>query len=209
MKKFFWCGALAFLVACGGKLTTTNDNEPEPDAETLPPSSDAACENSVDASCGASTESLDAWSLGGSAPSSYQAGFDSTTTCNGEASLRLASSTASPNDFGEMGRDRAPASWLGHRVRLSGWVRTSAVTGWAGLWMRVDSAQSTGIAFDNMQCRAITGTTDWTRYEVVLDVATNATNVAYGVLLAGQGSVWLDDVSLDVVDACEATTSCP
>ncbi len=74
--------------------------------------------------------------------------------------------------------------------------------------MRVDSAAQTSIAFDNMSCRPITGTADWKYYEVVLDVASNATELAYGILLAGQGDVWLDAVNLDVVDACEQATSC-
>jgi len=130
-------------------------------------------------------------------------------TCNAGPSLHLASSTASSSDFGEMGTAKAPAAWLGQRVRLSGWIQSNAVTGWAGLWMRVDRGQTTGIAFDNMQCRAITGTTGWAEYEVVLDVASDATTVAYGVLLAGQGDVWLDGVSVDVTGTCTATTGCP
>jgi len=43
------------------------------------------------------------------------------------------------------------------------------------------------IAFDNMQKRAINGTTGWQRYEVVLDVPKDATVVAFGILLNGGG----------------------
>jgi hypothetical protein len=130
-------------------------------------------------------------------------------SCNGGPSLHLASSTASNNDFGEMGTGRPAGAWLGQRVRLSGWVLSNAVTGWAGLWFRVDSGQTTGIAFDNMDCRAISGTTGWTQYEAVLDVAPDATDVAYGILLAGSGDVWLDGVTTSIVDTCVPTTGCP
>jgi hypothetical protein len=124
--------------------------------------------------------------------------------------LRLASSTATSNDFGEMGNARTPGpSWLGQRLRLSGWIASSAVTGWAGLWMRVDSEAQTGIAFDNMQCRPVSGTTGWAQIEVVLDVPLDADRVAYGVLLSDQGEVWIDGISLDVVDDCVPTTGCP
>jgi hypothetical protein len=160
--------------------------------------------------CAATAEPIAAWSLGGSATSEYQTGFDSSTSCNGGPSLHLASSTAMASDFGEMGNAKTPgSSWLGQRLRLSGWVSSSAVTGWAGLWMRVDGAAQATLAFDNMQCRAISGTTRWAEYEVVLDVPASAELVAYGILLSDQGEIWLDGVSLDVVDDCTPTTGCP
>jgi len=160
--------------------------------------------------CAATVEPIAAWSAGGSATSQYQTGFDSSKSCNGGPSLHLGSSTATGSDFGEMGNAKTPgSSWLGHRLRLSGWILSSAVTGWAGLWMRVDGATQTGIAFDNMQCRPISGTAGWAEYEVVLDVPASATLVAYGVLMSDQGEVWLDGVSLDVVDDCVPTTGCP
>jgi hypothetical protein len=190
-----------------------------PDVGVVTPP-DAACSDAGDTqpapvplpsggSCAMSTEPIAAWSLGGSAPSQYQTGYDSSMTCNGAPSLHLASSTATGSDFGEMGIAKTPGSWLGQRLRLSGWVMASAVTGWAGLWMRVDSGTQMAIAFDNMQCRAISGATGWEQVEVVLDVATDATLVAYGILLSDQGEVWLDGVLLDVVDACVPTTGCP
>jgi hypothetical protein len=160
--------------------------------------------------CAASVEPIAAWSLGGTGTSQYETGLDSSMSCNGEPSLQLASSTATGSDFGEMGNARTPGStWLGQRLRLSAWIASSNVTGWAGLWMRVDSATQTGIGFDNMQCRSISGTTGWAEYEVVLDVPADADRVAYGILLSDQGEVWIDGVSLDVVDDCVPTTGCP
>ncbi len=160
-------------------------------------------------SCAATTVAITAWSLGGTGTSQYQSGFDASTSCSGGASLHLASSTATGSDFGEMGHAKTPGpSWLGQRLRLSGFIQSSAVTGWAGLWMRVDSATQTAIAFDNMQCRPITGTKGWAQYQVVLDVPVDADRVTYGILLSDQGEVWLDGVSLDVVDDCVPTTGC-
>jgi len=160
-------------------------------------------------SCSATTEAIAAWSLGGTAPADYQLGFDTSMTCNGTPSLHLGSSTATGQLFGEAGIARTASSLAQHRVRLSGWILAKTVTGWAGLWMRVDTVQQTGVAFDNMQCRAISGTTGWLQYEVVLDVEADASSVAYGILLADQGDVWLAGVRFDVVDACVPTTGCP
>ena len=55
------------------------------------------------------------------------------------------------------------------------------VKGWAGLWMRVDGKEKTGIAFDNMANRSIKGTTDWKTYEVVLDVPDDAEEIFFEV----------------------------
>ncbi len=56
------------------------------------------------------------------------------------------------------------------------------------------------LAFDNMDSRPVKGTTDWRRYEVVLDVPEAALRVAFGPVLRGAGRVWADDLTLDVVD---------
>jgi len=57
-----------------------------------------------------------------------------------------------------------------------------------------------------MEDRPIKGTHDWTRYEIVLDVAPDAGSMLFGLLLHGAGKVWLDDVTFDVVDTRVPTT---
>lgn len=166
--------------------------------------------NSQSKTCGPSAEPLASWFLAGSDPSQYQMGFDTTMTCNGGPALSLASSTATgPQQFGTAMMEKMPGSFAGHRLRLSGWVLAQNVTGWAGLWMRVDTASQMGVAFDNMQCRPISGTGGWSQYQVVLDVESDAADVAYGILLADQGKVWLDGVTVEVVDSSVPTTGCP
>jgi hypothetical protein len=93
--------------------------------------------------------------------------------------------------------------YRGKRVRLNGWLRTQNVRrGWAGLWLRVDGPDGLELAFDNMQSsgRALRGTRDWKKYEVVLDVPAEAVAVVYGALLSGDGTAWVDDLSLETVD---------
>lgn len=50
-----------------------------------------------------------------------------------------------------------------------------------------------------MEDRPIKGTSDWNRYEIVLDVSTEAVHLAFGVLLAGKGQVWIDDIQFEAV----------
>ena len=90
-----------------------------------------------------------------------------------------------------------PNSYAGKKITLVGYVKTENVTeGYAGLWMRIDPS----VAFDNMSSRGIKGTTDWKKYEIVLDVPTNASNLAYGALLNGTGQIWFSNLKFEIVD---------
>jgi hypothetical protein len=98
-------------------------------------------------------------------------------------------------------------AYRGQRLRLSALVRSEGVERWAGLWMRVDGSGRRTLAFDNMQSRGITGTTDWTRYNVVLDVAEReSTLIAFGVLLSGAGQISIADVRIESVGPEVPTT---
>lgn len=86
----------------------------------------------------------------------------------------------------------------GKRIRYSGYIKTQGITRkWAGLWWRVDG-KSGVLAFDNMQDRGATGTTDWKRYEIDMQVPKDATNINFGVLDSGDGSAWFDELSVTV-----------
>jgi hypothetical protein len=39
------------------------------------------------------------------------------------------------------------------------------------------------------------------RYDIVLDVPTNATDISFGVLLSGSGEVWLNEAKVEVIGA--------
>ena len=148
------------------------------------------------------------WIMSGSRPADYQSAVDSQVVYNGRPSAYLR--YASPNGpggggFGTLMQSFGANDYIGQRVRFSGFVKSEAVQNWAGLWMRVDFATKT-LSFDNMQNRPIKGTTDWQRYEVVLDVPDSAVGIAFGILLDGPGEVWLNSVQFDVVTPGVETT---
>lgn len=146
------------------------------------------------------------WFLAGSDRKNYVYAMDAQTTHDSKPSQSLSCAIKQPTGFGTIMQGFVPADYLGKRVRMSAWVKTTDVAGWAGLWMRVDGASGTSLAFDNMGKRPIKGTTDWTRYEVVLDVAPSAKNLAFGLLLDGPGKAWLNGLQFEVVDASVAVT---
>lgn len=155
----------------------------------------------------ASSDMPNGWFRAGSHPGDYEMGSGPAHT--GKAGAYLKSTAENPKGFGTLMQAFRADRFHGKRVRMTGWVKTDKVTSWAGLWMRVDGADASRdmLAFDNMQKRPIKGTLDWARYQVVLDVAPEAKDIAFGVLLNGAGTVWLDDVAFEVVDKSVATTS--
>jgi beta-lactamase regulating signal transducer with metallopeptidase domain len=146
------------------------------------------------------------WFLAGSNRKSFVLSADPKVTRDGKPSQYLASSVKDPEGFGTIMQGFDPADYIGKRVRMSAWVKTAHVSSWAGLWMRVDGAADATLAFDNMGQRPIRGTTDWKRYDVVLDVAPGAKHLAFGLLLDGPGQTWLNDLKFEVVDASVAVT---
>ena len=146
------------------------------------------------------------WHLAGSHPQDYRVGTTDEVRREGRASQYLASSTPQPEGFGTLMQTIGADAYRGKRVRMTGFARAEAVDSWAGLWMRVDGPDKRSLSFDNMEDRPITGTLDWHPCAIVLDVPKKSTAVAFGILLAGRGTVYLDDVRLEVVPKAVATT---
>jgi hypothetical protein len=146
------------------------------------------------------------WFRAGSRPNDYEMSVDRSVFHSGKASACLKSIVSEAPGFGTLMQEFKADAFRGKRIRLSGYVRSKDVTGWAGLWMRVDGSQKEMLAFDNMQNRSIKGTTDWTRYEIVLDVPDQAQEIAFGLLLDGQGQAWMDDLKFEAVGKDVPTT---
>jgi RNA polymerase sigma factor (sigma-70 family) len=141
------------------------------------------------------------WHMSGSHPESYEHGHAEGVSPDGKPVARMWSTTepSMPGAFGTLMQLVVPNDFLDRRMRLSGALRTRDVTGRVGLWMRIDGHRGETLGFDNMDDRPISGSTDWSRYAVVLDVPPEATALAFGVLLIGSGQVWMSDFSLEEV----------
>jgi RNA polymerase sigma factor (sigma-70 family) len=146
------------------------------------------------------------WFLNGSHPQNYEEGLDQRVKRSGSASAYLKSTFSGPGGSGTLMQMCGADTFCGKRVRLSGYVKSEGVEPWAGLWMRVDDPVGKILGFDNMQDRPIMGTSDWQKYEVVLDVPENSVQIAFGILLAAKGQVWLDDLRVEIVGQNVPTT---
>lgn len=153
-----------------------------------------------------SAEAPKNWFAAGSHPKDYEMSLDRKINHDGKASAQLKSVAANPSGFGTLMQTFNADSFRGQRVRMSGYVRAEDIDDWAGLWMRIDGAKGEALGFDNMQQRPIKGTSDWTKYEIVLDVPDEAKEIAFGLLLSSEGKAWMDDLNFETVGKDVPTT---
>ena len=148
------------------------------------------------------------WGGGGDG---YELGVDSMVFHSGTMSGRIRSvSQPGAQGFGTLTQGIRSDRFQGVLVRYSGYLKTADVRGWAGLWMRVDSITGESLAFDNMATpvdRSIAGSTGWTQYEIVLEVPPEASEIWFGFLLSGTGTVWGDDLSLETLNTTSGTAA--
>lgn len=139
--------------------------------------------------------------------SDIEAYIDTTEIRNGLPSTYLKSSR---DNFEEMDcpkltKCRAAKDFQGNRVSLIGWAKTNIAQGSAHFWIRVDGNWTheplpQSAYFDNMHARPITGQTDWTKYELIVDVPITSTDIVYGIFLRGFGELWFNDVVIQTTN---------
>lgn len=148
------------------------------------------------------------WVVAGKSPDLYKAGIDQTQTMSGKGAKYMRSIGKENASWGTLMQMFSAEKYRGQRVRLQAHVKTKDISDWAGLWMRVDVPGGVN-AFYNSKDKPIKGSTDWQLRSVVLDVAPNASAIAFGVIEGGSGEVWIDNVRLDVVDKTVPVDAAP
>lgn len=142
-------------------------------------------------------EAPEGWSQAGKNITDYEVGVDKQVNRDGKNCAYIKSIVPSPKEYTTLMQEtKADVK----RVRLSVFIKAEDVKGWAGLWMRADGNNDKTLAFDNTQDRPIKGTSDWKKYEIVLDVPEESIMIYYGVLLEGKGKIWMGDLQVEMVD---------
>lgn len=153
-------------------------------------------------------QAIKGWQLSGSHPFHYKMGLDRKVFHKGTTSGYLKSTQVqSQDEFATVMQQFKAEKYLGKRLKLSGFLKSEKVDEFCGLWMRVDDSLGDVLQFDNMSDRPIAGNTEWNHYSIVLDVPENSAVIAFGVLLAGKGQVWMDELKFEVVDNKVPTTN--
>jgi hypothetical protein len=142
---------------------------------------------------------LSGWVVAGTAPRDYEVRLDPTGGRHHSACAELRARVAKVNGFVTLTQTASMTGLRGKRLRLSAWIKSEKVVGWAGFWMRIDNEKHKVVAFDNMQDRAVRGSTEWTTHSIVLKVPRDARKLLFGVIMEGTGAVWVDDFEFSLV----------
>jgi C-terminal processing protease CtpA/Prc len=130
--------------------------------------------------------------------SNYAIALDSINKKSGKYSATIEFREGNP-DFKALAFT-IPDNYAGNKITLTGYIKTENVTdGYAGLWMRIDPS----IAFENMYKNGVKGTTDWTKYEITLEMnpeknPEKTKQIFIGGLLVGKGKMWLDNINVSI-----------
>ncbi|MBA3993919.1 MAG: hypothetical protein C0469_10365 [Cyanobacteria bacterium DS2.3.42] len=152
------------------------------------------------------------WFMAGQDPQLYEVSVDSSNAHSGTkcAYMRHSKKVKDATVWATLMQQMGPEKFRNKRLRMSFWVKTMDVKNWVQPWMRVDGEKGDdSLSFDNFCTRFIQGTTDWVQYSIVLDVPEESTNIAFGIMLGGQGELWFDDVSFETVGKEVPITDCP
>lgn len=142
------------------------------------------------------TYKIPGWGRSGKNSTGYFMALDRGIVHGGVASAMIRCDSPHCSQFGDIVQTIQADVYRGQRLRLSAWIRGSKAEQ-ANLWMRVDAPDSSRLAFDS---RGKSGTFNWHRESIVLNVDPSACVILFGLLLKGGGQAWLDDVTLETVD---------
>ena len=154
------------------------------------------------------------WFANGENLSDYTVVTDKAVTYQGHPSVSVSAKKADPKGFGGLMQTISANDYKGKRLRLSAYLRTRDVVGdgvqGGHMWFRVDGPDRKMLGFDNLDSNPVRGNTEWTRYEIVLEVPTESVALAYGFFLNAGGTVWATNFKLEEVsDSVPAKNSLP
>jgi hypothetical protein len=137
----------------------------------------------------------------------YVAARDTTVAYSGSSSGVLKSKTSDAAASGTLMQAAAGGPYRGKRIQVSAYLRCRGVSQWAGVWIRAEDAQGGVTVFRNSTTQrtaadpapSVRGDQDWTPIRITIDVPNSSVAIFYGVQLIGAGTVWIDDVSFDIV----------
>jgi hypothetical protein len=145
------------------------------------------------------------WFDTGDGQVTYDMGVDPAVTYENRPCVTIKAGPE-PTEFAALAQEIKADAYHGKRLRFAAAIRSEDLENRAALFMRVRGTNGKLLAFDNMRNRYITGTNDWAHHAIVLDVAKDAEDIIFGILLSWKGQVWMADVRLDEVGLDVPTT---
>lgn len=116
------------------------------------------------------------------------------------------SSSSSQRHCGKLKQRFTAHPYSGKRIKLTGHCRCENLSWYGGIFVRTERLNGRPLTGDDIVNRCLVGTSDWLRYELVIDVPPEAANIAIGAYLRGSGKVWFKDLQIEEVSKTVPTT---
>ncbi len=145
----------------------------------------------------------DGWLINGGANSwLYTATVDQDHRLSEQGAKRLKSNFLALHEdaFCAISQRINPIQYRGKRVRFSAMVSVDAAESGAALYIRADTPLTMADSLAQTAADALRGSQDWRRHELIIDVPQDAMLLSVGMLLTGQGTAWIDNLKLELVD---------
>ncbi|HEY1922546.1 MAG TPA: sigma-70 family RNA polymerase sigma factor [Tepidisphaeraceae bacterium] len=145
------------------------------------------------------------WQIYSPTAQRYAAAVDTAVMHDGHAAVCFESSTAPYRSWAiyiHYALHPDP-KFLGHRIRLTAWIKSSRVTGKCGFQITTFGAWDKKLTDEGERGhRPVSGTRDWQKYTTVADVPLETKSIYWGLTMNGRGTLWLDvdSVKVEVVD---------
>lgn len=130
----------------------------------------------------------------------YRIVADSTNAHSGNYSIFIEpNSGAVPPELAGRVVYSLPVTFQGQEIELKGYLKFEDIEqGCVGLFLRIEGEKGQILHLDNMEKAQLQGTSDWKQYSIRLPLPPEAQVVRFGVINAGLGRLWGDDLELRV-----------
>jgi hypothetical protein len=147
----------------------------------------------------------ESWHIFSPTAQRYSVAVDPAVEHDGHAATCFRSSTASRGQWAvyQYSDLRPDPKFLGHRIRMTAWIKSAGVTGKCGLQMHTFGAWDRQLTDEGQKGhRPIIGTRDWQQYSAVVDVPAETKTIFWSLTLNGRGKLWMDmdSVQVDLAD---------
>jgi hypothetical protein len=129
----------------------------------------------------------------------YSAGVDNVVTYKGKKAACIEVTESDYYAKVQLYQILRCEGWRGKRVRVSVQLKSQDVKVKAGFWLDVIGPHEGTLACDDMENRQIFGTTNWKKYEIVVDVPMEAVELHFGACVQGSGILWFANLSIEEV----------
>ena len=153
---------------------------------------------------------LNGWTFWGGRNSAYTIRIDNQISQHGQKSVCIERVVQNNTDVCTLLQRCIIKNFQGKRVKMTGYIKLEGLLDNAFMMARVDNFDKKISAdLDDMLDRRISGTRDWTKCEIIFDVPDERYELTYAFIFGGNGKIWVDDVSFEIVSNSSNKTAYP